>query len=261
MSSARQALRFIEDVGFCFAFKSENSELPCLFHAASGQRNPVIPDHSHLDPRISFIWNLKDKLPAERKIYYGKLLKHRPTMVSLEYLAYFYVLAGRTGTKDEYLREFGRGNLSPLAKEILDALRDSSPETTRGLKLATGMHGRNDRQAFDRAMAELQSDMFVAKIAEEQAPFSFVWAPFSSCFPVEVRKARRISVETARREVLRRYFKNQLVVSVAGIHRLFGWKKQDIFRTLGLLQREGTIAPNAEVVNEPGHFYSLVQKN
>src|SRR5512140_1498819 len=102
VTTKRQALQFINEVGYCFAFKSENSELPCLWHAACGARDPLMPEHTHHDPYISFVWEMKDVLPAEGKIYYGKLLKRRPTMVSLDYLPYFFVLSGRTGAKDEF---------------------------------------------------------------------------------------------------------------------------------------------------------------
>ena len=260
VSTTRQALKFINDVGFCFAFKADHAELPCLWHATCGQREPVMPEHTHHDPRISFIWELKDRLPAEGKIYYGKLLKHRPTMVSLDFIADFYVLSGRTGIRDEYLREFGRGKLSALGKEIMDALRDSSPQTTRGLKLATSMHMRGDRQEFDRAMAELQEKMFVVKSAEEKQPFSFVWAPFSAYFPLQVRHARKLHVETARARVLAQYFRNQLVASVTSIRHLFGWSKPETYRALGALVQQGVVSPNARIENEPGHNYCLVQQ-
>src|SRR5664279_1620798 len=70
-----RALQFINEVGFCFAFKSENSEIPCLLHAACGMRDPAPPIHTHHDPYISFVWKMKDVLPGAHLIYYGKLLK------------------------------------------------------------------------------------------------------------------------------------------------------------------------------------------
>ena len=69
VGTKRQALAFIESVGFCFAFKAENSELPCLWHAAMGMRNPIMPLHTHHDPGIGFVWEMKDVLPAEGKIH------------------------------------------------------------------------------------------------------------------------------------------------------------------------------------------------
>jgi len=260
VATRAQALKFVNDVGFCFAFKSENSELPCMWHAACGMRSPVMPEHTHHDPYISFVWEMKEVLPAERKIYYGKLLKRRPTMVSLEYLPFFYVLSGRTGAKDEYRRDHSRGKLSFLAKEIMDALMDVSPQATKGLKLATGMTGRGDRAQFDKAIGELQEKMYIAKIREDHDPFTFVWAPLQSSFATQVRKARRITPETARLKILERYFRNQLVGSVTTVQRLFRWNKQEIFRTLGQLVQAGVITSNIKIHDETNRFYSLVKK-
>jgi hypothetical protein len=255
-----QALKFVNDVGFCFAFKSDHSELPCLWHAACGMRNPVMPEHTHHDPYISFVWEMKEVLPSERKIYYGKLLKRRPTMVSLEYLPFFYVLSGRTGTKDEYRQQHSRGKLSSLAREIMDALMDVSPQATKGLKLSTGMTGKRDRAQFDKAISELQEKMYIVKVREDHDPFTFVWAPLSGGFSAQLRKARRITPEAARVQILERYFRNQLVGSVTTVHRLFRWSKQDIFRTLGQLVQRGTITANIKIQDEANRFYSLVKK-
>src|SRR4030042_2299874 len=66
----KQALNFVNDVGFCFTFKSKNSELPCLGHAIHGKRDPL-PTKSHSDPYLSLTWNLKDTLPEKKAVYYG----------------------------------------------------------------------------------------------------------------------------------------------------------------------------------------------
>lgn len=260
VATKRQALAYVESVGFCFAFKSERSELPCLWHAAVGLRDPVMPRHTHHDPGISFVWQMKDELPAERRIYYGKLLKGRPTMVSLEFLPYFYVLAGRTGVKGEYLRAHRRGSLSDTAREIMEALADSSPQNTKGLKLATGLHAPGDRLRFDRAMAELQERMFIVKVAEEEEQFSFVWAPFDSTFPGAVRRARRISDDEARVAILERYFSVQLVGTVVEIQRLFRWDRQAVFRTLGTLVARGGVRSDVTVDGKDRRYYAYIER-
>ncbi|MEW6511929.1 MAG: hypothetical protein AB1428_13340 [Bacteroidota bacterium] len=260
VTTKRQALAFVNDVGFCFAFKAENSELPCLWHAACGARDPVMPEHTHQDPAISFVWEMKNVLPAEGKIYYGKLLKRRPMMVSLEFLPYFYVLSRRTGLKAEYEKEFLRGRLSATARDIMDALADSSPQTTKGLKLATGNHGRSSRLHFDRAIAELQEKMFLVKVAELDDPFTFVWAPLREAFRTEILKARRISPETARERILARYFRNQLVASVPAIARLFRWERQAIFHTLGRLVRSGVVTSGIHVEGKDHRYYCLTER-
>jgi hypothetical protein len=261
VATPRQALAFINEVGFCFAFKSDHSELPCLWHAVAGARHPIVPEHTHHDPAISFVWEMKEKLPGERKVYYGRLLKHRPTMVSLEYLSYFYVLSGRTGLKDEHTRDFGRGRVSSVGRDIMDALAEQSPQPTKGLKLATGLDRKADRPVFDKAITELQEKMYLAKVAEEHTPFSFVWAPMRHCYSDQVRRARRVAADAARVRILRRYFHNQLLASVPAIHRLFRWQKQDVYRALGTLVGEGAISPNASIVDEPGRYYCLIERD
>lgn len=260
VGTKRQALAFIDSVGFCFAFKAENSELPCLWHAAMGMRNPILPLHTHHDPGIGFVWEMKDVLPAEGKIYYGKLLKSRPTMVSLAMLPYFYVLAGRSASKGEAARELRAGRMSGTAYAILEALSDSSPQNTKGLKLATGLHTPGDRIAFDRAMAELQGGMFIVKVAEEVEQFSFVWAPFDRTFPAVVRKARRITEDEARIQILERYFANQLVGTVPAIQRLFRWSRQSIFQTLGVLVARGVLRTDVTVDGNNHRYYSYIEQ-
>ena len=254
-----QALRFIEDVGFCIAFKAENSESACLWHAAVGRRSPDMPRHTHHDPYIGFVWEMKRILPAEKRIYYGRLLRNRPTMVSLEYFPYFYALSRRSGAADEPLREFLKGNLSPAAKSIMDALADSSPQVTKGLKLASGFHSKGDRKVFDSAIIELQKKMYIVKVAEHHDPFTFEWETILKRFSKETRRSRRISEEEARQKILQKYFENQLVGTVASIKRMFGWEKQEIFRTLGHLKSTGVITPDVLVDGRDGKFYGLVK--
>lgn len=254
------ALRFINNAGYCFAFKSVHSELPCLWHATVGERNPVMPHHTHHDPGISFVWEMKNVLPAEGKVYYGKILKRRPTFVSLELFPYFYALSRRTGSPHDHEEACRRGEISPLARDVVAALQDSSPQLTRGLKLSVGRSGAADRPEFDRAMAELQAAMFVVKIAEESDPFSFEWDLVRRAYAAGVRKAKRISADAARVKILERYFRNQLVGSALSVTRLFGWDRQSVFRTLGRLVDEGTITPTTRTDTRRTTQYCLVER-
>jgi hypothetical protein len=58
--------------------------------------------------------------------------------------------------------------------------------------------------------------------------------------------------------VLGKYCQNQLVVTVPGIQKFFGWEKQEIFRALGFLKREGTITPEVRVDGKDGKFYAFI---
>jgi hypothetical protein len=252
------ALRFVNDVGFCFAFKTENSELPCLWNAASGLRTIPSARHRSSDPFLSFVWRMKKILPAEAAVFYSKVLKRRPTMISREFFPYFYTLSQRTGLRDDYQQEYRRGNLSPTAKAIMDALRTSSPQVTRGLRIAVGCETPSSQREFGKAMTELQARFFVVRVAEHYDPFTFEWNTVDRAYPREVRMARKIRPEVARRRVLQKYFENQLVSTVQNIRSIFGWNRQVIFETLGHLIRDGVVVGGAKVSGKDSRYYVLV---
>jgi hypothetical protein len=252
------AVKFVNDVGFCFAFKSENSELPCLWHAACGQRAPLLPQRKQKDPFLSFVWKMKRVLPAEGKVFYAKAVKRRPTLISREFFPYFYALSERTGSKDDYLHEHRQGRLSPTAKIIMDSLRASSPQLTRELRLATGLDGRRSQRDFEKAMTELQARFYIVKVAEYYDPFSFEWNMIDRAYPREVRKARRIPPQQARKKLLEKYFENQLVGSVQSIRSLFGWKRQAVYEVLGQLMMDGFIMSGVKVDGKDSKYYALV---
>jgi hypothetical protein len=258
--SRAAVLRFVEEVGFCFAFAAEHSELPCLWNAFCGQRTPPYPAHTHHDEAISFVWKMKDELPAARKIYYGKLLRSRPTMVSVEFLPAFFVLSGRRVSRGDERERRQKAALLPVAREILDALSDSSPQSTRGLKIATGHLSKAKRTEFDRAITQLQSRMYIAKVAEEYDPFGFVWAPMERAFPGVARRGRNLTPETARVRILEKYFQTQLIATVEEIARLFRWDKQAIYAALGVLTRKGVVSNGIRVEGSQRKYYCLVER-
>lgn len=256
VKNIEEALEFVNAVGFCFAFSAKNSELPCLWHAACGQRNPVLPEHTHHDPAVSLVWRAKDALPAQRKIYYGKALKKRPTMISLEYFPYFYKLSGNSGQPDAYLAQYMRGELSAAAKKIMDAFMELAPQVTRELKLASGYDSPGKRYEFDRAIAELQMKMHIVKIGEFYEPFTFLWDLVNKRFPEAVEKALKLSEDNARTEILKKYFENVFVAEVSQIIRLFGWSKQHTEVLLNSLGKEGFII-KVKIAEKFGDFWGL----
>ena len=250
-------LDFVNKVGFCFAFKANNSELPCLWHAACGERDPEYPLHTHHDPYISLVWQAKDTLPGNKSIYYGKALKKRPTMISLEYFPYFYALRHQNSATHSYMTEYMRGELSPEAKQIMDALEENSPQITADLKLASKMAHPQKRYIFDRAMAELQSKMYIVKIAEFYDPFTFLWERVEKRFVQECQQAADTTRETALIKILLNYFKNVLISRPQNINRLFGWNIKEINDSLDTLVMQGHISANIQIKNEKKPIYGM----
>jgi hypothetical protein len=202
---------------------------------------------------------MKQVLPAEGKIYYGRVFRKRPTMISMEFFPAFYALSERTGTRDDYLRDFRKHQLSETGKQIMDELRSSSPQVTRSLKLALGLSRGNGDRDFDKAMAELQAKFYIVKVAEHYDPFTFEWNTVDRTYAREVRIAKRMQPEKARKTILTKYFENQMVSSVRSIQLLFGWKRQTIYETMGQLMKEGIIAGGITVDGRDGKYYCLVK--
>lgn len=256
VTSIEASLDFINEVGFCFAFAAKNSELPCLWHAACGQRNPVMPKHTHHDPHVSLVWQAKDVLPAQKKVYYGKVLKKRPTFISLDYFPAFYRLIAGDRGPDSYLAEFIDGTLSLPARNILNALSALSPQITRDLKMASGMAHPKQRYEFDQAMAELQTKMFIVKIGEFYDPFTFLWDLVPNRFSEEVAQSQSLNETQAYMSILEKYFQNVLVSNEIQIQRMFGWPKGLILRKLEELLDKKFIIGDVKIENEKGVWYA-----
>lgn len=243
MRTIPAALRFVNAVGFCFAFSARGAELPCLWQAACGERNPVYPEHTHSDPFIGLVWQAKDELPAQRAIYYGKAIRQRPTMISLEFLPAFYRLIAGDRGEDRYLAEYMAGVLSPAARRIMEALSERSPQITAELKLSSGYAHPRKRAEFDRGMAELQMRMHLCKIAEFYDPFTFLWELFTVRHAEEAEAARRLTPAEARLTILHRYFAVAGAAGTVTIGRLFGWPAGEIRQSVDQLLAEETILP------------------
>lgn len=245
--------RFIEEVGFCFAFKANNSELPCAWHAAAGERRPKYPHHSHHDPHISLIWRAKDELPAARSVYYGKALKNRPTFVALEYLPDFITCYGGPPAETAYQI----GQLSVPAKRILGALLERSPQLTRELKEQAALAAPQNRQIFDRAMAELQKMFYIVKVAEFYEPFTFVWDVVPRQFPNAVAAAEKRSRHAAQQRLLLRYLQSCFVARIIDMERMFRWTKSEIETALDVLVQQKKIAADMTLEDARVSFFGM----
>src|SRR5436305_3636389 len=131
VDSARAALAFVESVGLCSTFHVLPDGVPCLWEAVVGRAKPRWPRHSHHDAGVALTWELKNVLPARRRVYYGKLVKGRPVLVALDLFPAFYALVrGRQRARD-YRVEYEAGRLSHTAKRLMDVLARHHPLYTR----------------------------------------------------------------------------------------------------------------------------------
>jgi hypothetical protein len=251
----RSALAFVEDVGFCSTFYRFREGVPCLWEAVAGRRNPRWPRRSHHDPGIGVTWELKDVLPAKKRVYYGKLLHGRPLLVALDVLPAFYALMRGAQRARDYRHEYEAGRLSLTARRLMDALLREHPQYTRELRANVFMLEPSKTREFERAMAELQQGLWVVKTEERYEPtFSYRWDLVESWLPEAVAAGRRLRRAAAIERLVERYTAAALYTSETLLRRLFGLRAEEVRMVVTTLARRRVLMPEQTVPTWPGRW-------
>ncbi|MDR7544359.1 MAG: hypothetical protein QN120_08960 [Armatimonadota bacterium] len=212
--TARGALRFIDAIGFCFAFTGGPGGLPGLFD--------VLATRS-IDRMWTWAWQWKDDLVTQRRAYYGKVIRRKPSYVCLKTLPAFYALSGNVGEPDDYLQAFREGRLSMLARAIYEHVLASGPISTRALRRLYVQRGESG-DGFHRALDDLQARFLLAKVAEEaEWRNGFVWDAFHRWMPEVVAAAARLTSEDAAARVVDRYIRIVGAAPSPEIQATFAW--------------------------------------
>lgn len=244
------ALRFIEEVGFCTAF-SRRVNIPCLWVAVCGRRDPRLPLHTHHDPAIGLTWQLKDSLPEKKLVFYARVLRRLPTFIALDYLPCFHRLFAPAcegdSPHDRRSQAFaGRvplGAVSMPARGILDRLRMHPTQSTAQLRLHAYYGERAmSKAAFEKAIAELQQKFLVVRTEAQYEPkFTYIWDLFERQFPAAARAAQRLTREQALDRILAKYFSVVRYARPADLHALFGLHSFEARTALKRLAAAGVI--------------------
>lgn len=251
----KDALRFIQRVGFCFTFRTFGYTLPCLYVAVCGRRHPGWPKHTHHHPAVVRTWDLKDTLPAKRRVYYGRVLKGKPTLVSLELFPAFVALIRDGRLSGDYLADYREGRLSRTALQLMDTLMETHPLDTGELRHRAGLGGPLKTRPFEKAMAELQRKLWVVKVEEVYDPyFCYRWDMVDNWLPGEMRRGLRLSRDEAIRQLVEQYLKTVIASQERTITRLFELQSTEVERALDQFAAEGCVARGVPIRNLPGRW-------
>jgi hypothetical protein len=252
--SAKGALAFVDDVGFCSTFYRFADGVPCLWEAVVGRAAPRWPRHSHHDDGVGLTWRLKDDLPAARHVYYGKVLCGRPTLVALDLFPAFYALVRGPQRASAYRMEYEAGRLTLTARRIMEALTAEHPQYTRGLRASCFMLEPRQTREFERAMTELQQGLWVVKTEERYEPtFSYRWDLLESWLPAPVAAGRRLSRPAAALRLVERYARGAVFTRPSIIRRLFGLAEAETTAVIAALTSRGRLIDRA-VDGWPGRW-------
>jgi hypothetical protein len=245
LQSVEEAQAFVNEVGFCHFWPIKGAELPNLFHAIAGRVRPVPMEHDDAD--ISKCWGWKDDSLDKKRWYYGKLLRRRATLVSLDVLPHFYALSENFGSLDDYLAEYEDGRMTAEAKAIYEAILENGPLDTVRLRREARMSAESAKSRFDRALVELQVGLKVLPIGVARTGawnYAFTYELFQRWFPEVPEQARAIKRSEARRVLVSRYIDNVVATDrkmIAKVFHVLKWTSRELERTIAALLEEGTI--------------------
>ncbi|HSB68954.1 MAG TPA: crosslink repair DNA glycosylase YcaQ family protein [Candidatus Methylomirabilis sp.] len=251
----KSALQFVDEVGFCFTLSDFGLPVASLYVAVCGRRRPRWPKHTHHDPEIGLTWTLKDRLPAERLTYYGKLVKGKPTLVSLGLLPAFCALIREGRGSGDYIVDYRQGRMTRAAVTLLEALHEKGPLATPELRQAVALQDPDRAGDFDRAMAELQRGMWIVKVEEVYDPdFYYRWDLLDTWLPGPVDASLGMPRAEAVGRLVATYLRGAAASQPRFLAGLFGLAVGEVESTLASLEAEGRIRREARIARLPGSW-------
>ncbi len=249
VTTKEQAAKFVNDVGFCFLFPIQGVEMPSLWDAVAGRVLKTTNKHSGYE--IERTWGWKDEALGQRLWFYGKLLRSRATLVSLDFLPNFYALSENYGDYEhDYLDEYRTGALSAEAKTIYEALLKNGALDAIRLRRESRMSAEASKPRFEKALTELQVGLKVLPIGIAPVGawrYAFIYEILPRWLPELADHARPISRTDARRVILDQYIHNVIASPLTTIARLFGWKLDDARQAAAALADQGRVEVDAKV--------------
>ena len=154
----RNAIAAIEKLGACLVFPLDNKPEPVSlwshFHPRSRMRWEW---DAGGDDRVPRLWHLRTELSESGRVVYSKWYRGRATFFSMPvFSALVRLLSG-----EEDLR------LGEDARRLYQCFEESSPLSTKEVKEAAEMRGRDASRAFERGMKELWAKMLVVGFGEK----------------------------------------------------------------------------------------------
>ncbi len=240
ISSLSQALTFVNTRGFIYFWPIKGIDLPSLWGAVAGDR-PVADKHD--DPG-HITWGWKDDALNKKIWYYGKILRGKATMISLEAAPYFYALSENYGSPEEdYLIAYHEGRLTQASKQVYETLLDNGALNTLDLRKTAKLSNAKDSE-FNKALEQLQRDFKILPVGVAQAgawKYSHIYEIVTRHYPDLSEQARVITESQARAKLLDLYFQSVGTAQLRDANKLFGWGNESVKKEIGKLVESGKL--------------------
>jgi hypothetical protein len=254
LRSEEDAVAFISEVGFCFVFSAEGSPLPTLWDAIAGS---ATHSSGYSDRAAGLAWEWKDSLPIARRCFYGRLLRNRPVLLSLEMFPSFYAVSGNYGDPDQYQEDYADGKLSYAAYRIYDTLFHEGPLPTSILRRKAGIAGKERAGEFDRAIVELQRGMKIAKVGISDANawrYCYVYDILPRWLPDLVAQGVAIPTRTAQQAIVAQFIRTVVATTPGEIAWHLGWTVADVQMAVAALVDAGKVLSGQTISGLEGEW-------
>jgi hypothetical protein len=257
LRSPDQAVIFVNQRGFIFFWPNKNLLLPSLWVAVAGDR-PVPNEHD--DPG-HITWGWKDGMLGKRRWYYGRTIRKRNAMISLEVAPFFYVLSENYGSPEEdYLYQYEQGRMTQEAKAVYEALLREGALDTISLRKAARLSSRDADGRFDKALGDLQSDFKILPVGIAEAGawrYAYIYDLVPRHFPEIPEKARYISENNAREELALLYLQSLGAYRKEQLSRMFKWRSEETDLVIQGLKQKGVAQTGIVLSDQPGEWTVL----
>lgn len=228
VSTAIEAERFIEQVGFAACLTDSRRPGPSLYVAVCGRRDAVMPRNVQKDEEASAAWLLKDEIVRRGQVYYAKLARGKTMFVAPRMVPHFNAIWGVRRSQE-------KARLSRNAQKILRVLRKEWEMATSDLKQDSGV---TERAAFTRALDELQAAMLVIPEGVYYEPkFTYIWTLAISRFPDAL--TTRVKRDVAVKEIARCFLHNAGLTVPGELARVTGLSRPEAGLANRALVKEG----------------------
>jgi hypothetical protein len=252
-----EAIRYVNERGYIFFWPITGITFPSLWGAVSGDR--PVPDE-HDDPG-HVTWDWKDSLLGKHVWYYGKILRKKATIISMEIAPYFYALTENYGSPEEdYLTIYEQGRMTQEAKVVYETLLETSPLDTITLRKKAHLTNQESESRFNRALTDLQADFKVMPVGVVDAGswhYSFAYDIVSRYEPGLLEKARFLGELDARQKILELYFRSVGGSQMRDILKLLGWNSAEMDQVIDRLLVTGIIQKSQKLEGQPGEWIIL----
>ena len=259
LSSPAQALTFVNKRGFTYFWPIKGIDLPSLWTAVAGDR-PVADKHD--DPG-HITWGWKDGALDKKIWYYGKILRGKATMISLEIAPFFYALSENYGSPEEdYLIAYQEGRLTQASKQVYETLLENGALNTLDLRKKAKLANAKDSE-FNKALEQLQRDFKILPVGVAQAGawnYSHIYEIVTRHYPELSEQARVIKESEARAKLLELYFDMVGAVQLRDVNKLFGWGNEVVKKAINKLLENGALVM-AEHPKSTGEWVALKELN